>query len=97
MLSNGLLPRLTMGSTQSTAEQCRKLGLVVGDTILGREEYQGGWNEARLTLLWLGEQIAVFREQSRSGTHGDAPPPWLDYGETASWTLEYRRWRKVQG
>jgi len=74
----------------STADQCRAMGLSVGDTITGREEYQGGWSEAKLTLLWLGEEVAVFRAINRTSRS----PKWSEPEESADWTLEYRHWKK---
>lgn len=75
----------------NVADQCRELGLQVGDTIEGREASGSYWHEARLTLLWLGDEVAVWRETSRSENR----PDWSDPEETADWTLEYRVWRKV--
>ncbi len=75
----------------NTADQCRALGLVVGDTIIGREEYAKGWNEAKLTLLWLGAEVAVFLSTDRSS----ARPAWSDPEESADWTLEFRDWKKL--
>ena len=75
----------------STADQCRAMGLSVGDTILGREEYAHGWNEARLTLLWLGDEVAVFMATDRSSARVE----WSDPEESADWTLEFRDWKKV--
>lgn len=76
----------------SIATQCRKLGLQIGDTIEGREEYPGGWSEARLTLLWLGEEVAAWRVTERSSSH----PEWSEPEESADWTLECREWRKLE-
>ena len=44
-------------SNMNPAQQARALGLVVGDTIEG---VHNGCT-ARLTLLWLGESVAVWR------------------------------------
>jgi hypothetical protein len=74
------------------ADQCRELGLVVGDTICGRETHAYvGWQDAELTLLWIGKTVAVFSERYR----GVYSPEWSEPVETAQWTLEYRDWRKV--
>jgi hypothetical protein len=78
-------------AAQTTAEQCRAMGLKVGDTIQGRETYGDIWNDARLTLLFIGEQEAVFRAKSRSSLE----PDWQDDGESADWTLDCREWVKV--
>ena len=74
------------------ADQCRELGIAVGDTITGRESGGGAyWHEARLTLLWLGETEAVWREQSRTNERQE----WSSPREAVNWTLECRRWRKT--
>lgn len=74
------------------ADQCRALGLEIGDTIFGREECEGGcWHEAELTLLWLGDEAAVFRERERSNVFQE----WSKPRESVDWTLECRDWRKV--
>lgn len=68
------------------------MGIQVGDTIEGRETHINyKWNEYRLTLLWLGEEIAVWREYVRFSNNLE----WTDRGENAHWTLEYRDWRKA--
>lgn len=74
------------------ADQCRAMGLVVGDTIEGREDGRGGyWNETRLTLLWLGETEAVFSEQFRDSFTQE----WSDPCESVDWTLDCREWHKL--
>ena len=74
------------------ASQCRALGVSVGDTITGRENGRCGyWHEARLTLLWLGDTGAAWREQSRTNEQ----PEWSAPREAMNWTLECRRWRKT--
>ncbi len=83
------LPQLPPGL--SHAEQVRRLGLAVGDTIEGRDERFGNWWEARLTLLWIGQQIVAWRVQRRSAK----APDWRDEGESVAWTLDCRRWRRV--
>lgn len=79
--------------SRTTAEQCREMGLSVGDVIEGREGSGGWWSESRLTLLFLGAQVAVFSEQRRNS----AQPEWRDDGESGNWTLNCRAWRKVGG
>lgn len=82
--------RIPHGS--SAADQCRALGLVVGDTIEGREEAPDGhWHDARLTLLWLGDELAVWRVTERTSAHDR----WSEPSESASWSLDSRDWRKV--
>lgn len=74
------------------ADQCRVLGVAVGDTIECREEAPGGyWSEARLTLLWLGASVAVWSATERS----NGQPEWSEPEESADWALECREWRKV--
>ncbi len=75
----------------SVADQCRALGLKVGDTIEGTEGGHGWWNTTRLTLLWLGETEAAWRVTDRSSSR----PEWSEPREAANWTLSCRDWRKV--
>jgi hypothetical protein len=76
----------------TTADKCRCLGLVVGDTILGREAGpRGCWHEARLTLLWVGQEEAMWREQTRT----DEEPEWSEPREAGDWTLYAREWKKI--
>lgn len=74
-----------------TADQCRALGLQIGDTIEGRESYPGGWHQARLTLLWMGDDVAVWRVMERNSDN----PTWTEPREDADWDLSCRVWRKV--
>jgi len=67
------------------------MGLKVGDTIIGREEWPGGWEEAKLTLCFLGKQEAVFEEKDRNFMS----PRWTSKGESANWTLSCRVWYLV--
>jgi hypothetical protein len=74
------------------ADQCRELGLAVGDVIFGREVHaDGGWHYAELTLLWIGKTEAVFSERHRASYS----PQWSAPVETAQWTLERRNWSKL--
>ena len=75
----------------SVADQCRALGLKVGDTIEGTEGGQGWWNTARLTLLWLGDTEAAWSVTDRSSRR----PEWSEPREAANWTLSCLGWRKV--
>lgn len=76
----------------NTADDCRKRGLQVGDTIEGRSEGPGSWwHEARLTLLWLGESVAVWRVQTRNIDR----QVWDRARESAQWSLTHRRWKKA--
>lgn len=82
----------TLARCTSTAEQCRALGINVGDTIEGFEGSRAGyWNKTRLTLLWIGEEVAVWRVTSRSSERQE----WSKPSEAADWTLDCREWRKV--
>jgi hypothetical protein len=70
------------------------MGLSVGDVIQGREDAtyrDGGFHETRLTIIWLGDFVAVFHEQKRS----DLSPEWSRPCEETAWTLDCRRWWKV--
>lgn len=75
----------------NAADQCRAMGLSVGDTIEGTEHSVGYWRTARLTLLWLGETTAVWSESTRSSKR----PDWSGPRETANWNLGFRAWEKV--
>jgi hypothetical protein len=75
----------------SIREQCRRLNVQVGDTIQGTDKYLSSWNTTRLTLLWLGDDVAVWRETWRS----NASPEWSEPAESADWTLDCRDWRHV--
>lgn len=87
------LPMPPLTTITNTADQVRSMGLRIGDTIVGRESHGGGfWEESRLTLLWVGESVAVFREQSRTSED----PAWDDEGETVDWDLGYRQWTRVE-
>lgn len=74
------------------AAQCRELGLAVGDTLVGRETYStGAWTEAKLTLLWVGAELAVWKVQRRS----NVKPHWRVSGEQSNWTLNCRDWYQL--
>lgn len=76
----------------NTADQCRAMGLSIGDTIEGTEGCGTDWEStARLTLIWLGETEVVFRVRERIGRHGE----WSEPRESANWTLSCRYWRKL--
>ena len=75
---------------ETPADQARSLGMVVGDTIEGTET---DGEIARLTLLWIGEEVAVFRVTEMRG-HGAG---WSEPEESADWDLSCRKWRVVQG
>lgn len=79
-------PKLT-----GVAKQIKKLGLVVGDTIFGRQEDCEYWHEAKLTLLWVGNKEAVWLESER----GTGFEKWSKKQESTAWTLDCRKWTKV--
>ena len=78
----------------NSAVQCRAMGLNVGDTIEGTESGPGWWSTTRLTLLWVGDEIAVWRETSRCSLR-PYWPEWSEPREVSNWTLRWRDWRKV--
>lgn len=78
-------------SLVSVADQCRAMGLQVGDTIEGTEGDEQWWDTTRLTLLWLGKTVAVWSVTSRINSR----PEWSEPREEANWTLRHRDWRKV--
>lgn len=102
-MTNETAPPMDVGSTAqlgavsvcqvrgSVADQCRALGLKVGDTIEGTEGGYGWWNTTRLTLLWLGATEAAWSVTDRHSRR----PEWSEPREAANWTLSCRDWRKV--
>jgi hypothetical protein len=73
----------------TTADQCRSIGLQIGDTIEGTEDGE----TARLTLQWVGEEVAVFRvTELCAGT-----TEWTRPMQSADWDLSDREWRLVEG
>jgi len=78
-------------TSHHTAAQCRAMGLQIGDTIEGRQEWPDGWQEARLTLVWMGETVAVWKATTRTKRR----PTWSPPEESSLWTLNCREWRKV--
>jgi len=83
------MKHLGKGIGKTHADEARSLGLNPGDTIRGREEYSGGWNEVRLTVLWIGEQCVVYRVQIRAHY---LPDDWHDRGEVAAFSLSCREY-----
>lgn len=85
-LAGTLLPSPARGTP---AEQCASLGLAIGSIIIGRETLSNGhWSDAKLTLLWVGKELAVWRVHRRS--HKDLD--WKETGEQSNWTLDVRDW-----
>jgi hypothetical protein len=85
------LPRPT---SSWAAQQAREMGLVVGDTIVGREgnEITGWWQEQRLTLLFIGEQLCVWRSEWRNHSSQVFREPT----EQSAWSLKDRSWYLVK-
>jgi len=83
---NGEIP-IKKPLSQDSASQTREMGLKIGDTIIGREEYLGGWNEAKIKLVWRGATVAVFEHWSRLHY-----TDWVYAGEKANWSLNSRDW-----
>jgi hypothetical protein len=84
------LVRLGKPSGGTPPQSVKEFSLKVGDTIRGKElRIGGGWHEARLTLIWVGEELCVWRYQWRNSNNEDR---WYDEGESANWTLMYREW-----
>src|SRR5258706_9073582 len=84
-------PEVTPRHDYSVAEQCRQMGLRVGDTIIG-DDYHTYWNQARLTLLWIGECEAMWSVQRRSTDE----PEWTEPREDACWSLSFRDWQRIE-
>jgi hypothetical protein len=80
---------LGSGRGKTHADEIASLGLKVGDTIRGREDYPSGWNEARLRVLWVGESVVVYWKEWRSN---HMPERWVTEGETARFSLSCRDW-----
>lgn len=90
-MSDKLPTRQLLPKPQSNtcAQQCRELGLVPGHVIVGRETYStGSWSESKMTLLWVGEELAVWKVQRRT----NQAPNWRKTGEQSNWTLTCRDW-----
>lgn len=78
--------------SSNAAQACREMGLTVGDSILGAVgSAHSVWSETKLTLLWLGESVAVWHVQNRRGGEDE----WSAPEETSNWCLGFRSWRKV--
>lgn len=81
-----------MTDYKTPADEVRERGLQVGDTIEGRYDGDNGWwHIARLTLLWVGEEVVVWRSSEMSSLR----PTWSPPRETYGWTLIARDWKKV--
>lgn len=72
------------------AEQARAMGLKVGDVIVGREfrACSHWWQETRLTLVWMGQSVCVWKTESRN----KALPEFHGDREKADWELANRDW-----
>ena len=90
---------LNKPKAKNNAQQTKQMSLSVGDTIIGREGYFVGdhsngewWQESMNTLLWVGEEVCVWKVKSRRKND----PQWRDDGERANWTMDCRRWYLVK-
>lgn len=84
--------KLKRSHAHSCADQCREMGLVVGDVIVGREEHSGGkWSEAELTVIFIGQDVVVFSQRTRSFLAEE----WINFGESGNWMLYFRDWYKI--
>lgn len=83
--------KLKRPASSNCATQCRQMGLAVGDTIIGREGAGDWWCESALTIIFLGKQVAVFKEKNRTSDNS----AWKSKGESSNWTLDCRIWHKV--
>jgi len=77
----------------NTAEQCKALGFVVGDTIFGKEVGADYWSEIKLKILWIGKECVVFDVFRRNNLSENDDFSYI--GEDAEWTLAYRNWVKI--
>ena len=75
--------------TRTSADQCRDLGIAVGDTLEGVSPSAWPGETTRITLLWLGQEMAVWQETRLIG--GEWTPP----RESAAWDLSWREWERV--
>jgi len=83
------LIKLGKGKGSTYADQARSLNLKLGDTIRGKESNgTAWWHEARLSLIYLGRESAVYRYQCRTNTNA----VWQDRGEISSFCLTDREW-----
>ena len=74
-------------------DRIEQMRLRPGDTIEMRHQFPSGpWVECRRTLLWRGEQVAVWACSNRNGCQ----PVWPEPQETASPVGAYGDWRKVE-
>jgi hypothetical protein len=70
------------------------MGIILGNTIEGRETYNdGSWSERRLTLLWLGESVAVWQQSGRKSFIAEMQD-WQPMEESGNWNLNGREWFK---
>ena len=81
-----------MSKLTGVAEQINKLGIVVGDTVIGQHKSICHSHEAMLTLLWVGNEKAVWLVSER-GTNLEE---WSKPEESTAWSLDNcRTWAKV--
>lgn len=77
----------------TVTDRIDEMRLRPGDTIRLRQNFKRGpWWEYELTLLWHGEQIAVWSSRHRSESN---PDQWSEPKETAAPDLAYGDWARV--
>ena len=76
--------------TRTPADQCRELGIAVGDTIEGSSPFCWPGEKTRITLLWLGQEMAMWRETRFVGGK------WTEPRESAVWDLSMRDWERIE-
>lgn len=77
----------------TTADECRSIGLQVGQTIEGTDE---SGETARLTLQWLGDEVAVFRVTELC-IWATGETEWTRTMQSADWSLSHREWHILEG
>lgn len=74
----------------SPADQCRELGIKVGDVIEGASPSAWPGDMTRIKLLWLGREMAVWIETRLVGGE------WTLPRESAAWDLSWREWERIK-
>lgn len=85
-------PSQSLPYRSSFADQCRTLGLRVGDIIEGREESGDWWGVARLKIIFFGEKVGVVRHIQRVS----GKPEWSMEEEKSNFTLNARDWKLLK-
>lgn len=76
-------------TSADAASQTRQMGLKIGETIIGRETWPGGWRQDKLKLVWRGASVAVFENWHMIDRDY---PIWRYEGEKSTWKLNWREW-----